>query len=329
MTPKVSVIIPLYNKGNCVERTLRSILKQTYQDFEIIVVDDGSTDNGPEIVKKFIDPRINLIQQDNRGPGAARNIGLTHTKGEYVVFLDADDEWLPEFLQRGLDFLTNNKGVATISSGYYDTGIDNYELNKIWDRKNVKNGIYELSKNTQSEIAIWLIAYMIPCTTFAKKNIIKKYGGFFDKNRCLYGEDAHLWLKILLNEKIGISREKLVIIHRDDSSLSSNLQGVHPIPPLLIYNDSIDVFCPIEKKNLLKNILAIYASRESKYYAIFGQKIEAASLLKKFCSVNKPREYYNAKFVIYFSFIIPYMRPIWRKLRNFSGTWLDFLKIYS
>jgi len=94
-----SVVIPLYNKADTIERAIRSVLAQTEQNVELIVVDDGSTDNGSERVRAFCDPRIHLIRQPNGGVSAARNTGINAAKYEYITFLDADDEYLPDFLK--------------------------------------------------------------------------------------------------------------------------------------------------------------------------------------------------------------------------------------
>ena len=98
---RVSVIIPLYNKEPYVRRALSSIRAQTFEDFEVIVVDDGSTDEGARAVESFDDARVRLVHQQNAGPGAARNRGIAEARGELLAFLDADDEWTPTYLEEG------------------------------------------------------------------------------------------------------------------------------------------------------------------------------------------------------------------------------------
>ena len=96
----ISVIIPLYNKAHTIVNTLNSVFNQTYQNFEVIIVDDGSTDNGIKIIlQNYTDERIRIISQKNAGVSAARNKGIDEAKGEWIAFLDADDEWLPNYLE--------------------------------------------------------------------------------------------------------------------------------------------------------------------------------------------------------------------------------------
>jgi glycosyltransferase involved in cell wall biosynthesis len=108
--PVISVIIPTYNRAHLVGRAIRSVLAQTFQDWELIVVDDGSSDNTEEVVCSFQDPRICYISHEvNRGGSAARNTGIKVARGEYVSFLDSDDEWLPEKLEKQLACFRNTQ----------------------------------------------------------------------------------------------------------------------------------------------------------------------------------------------------------------------------
>lgn len=106
--PLVSVVVPLHNKAPYVTRALQSVLGQTQGDFELLVVDDGSTDDGASMVAACTDPRLRLLCQPNRGAAAARARGMAEAAGRYVAFLDADDEWLPHFLERAVALLEDH-----------------------------------------------------------------------------------------------------------------------------------------------------------------------------------------------------------------------------
>jgi len=96
----ISIVIPLYNKEHTIQRTLGSVLAQTYQDFEIVIVNDGSTDNGSTAITEYTkDERVRIIDQPNQGVSVARNQGVLHAKNNYIAFLDGDDEWLPTYLE--------------------------------------------------------------------------------------------------------------------------------------------------------------------------------------------------------------------------------------
>jgi len=118
--PRISVIIPTYNRADMVGRAVQSVLNQTYQDFEIIIIDDGSTDSTEEIIRGFHDPRIRYIRHErNRGGSAARNSGICAAQGEYIAFLDSDDEWLPQKLEKQFYlFKTQNPEIAVVYTAY-------------------------------------------------------------------------------------------------------------------------------------------------------------------------------------------------------------------
>ncbi len=118
MRSLVSVVIPSYNRANVLPRAVKSVLAQTYQDFEIIIIDDCSKDNTQEVVKNFNDPRIRYIRHEiNKGGNAARNTGIKAANGEFVAFLDSDDEWLPTKLEKQIP-LFDNPNVGLVYCGF-------------------------------------------------------------------------------------------------------------------------------------------------------------------------------------------------------------------
>jgi glycosyltransferase involved in cell wall biosynthesis len=112
---RVSVILPTYNRAQFIERAIDSVFAQTYQDFELIIVDDGSTDHTPDIVRSYSDDRIrylNLVR--NKGAAAARNAGIRHAKGIFLAFQDSDDEWLPDKLRKQVDVMNTDPQLCVV-----------------------------------------------------------------------------------------------------------------------------------------------------------------------------------------------------------------------
>jgi glycosyltransferase involved in cell wall biosynthesis len=122
LIPHFSVVIPVYNRAAELENALRSVLAQTCQDFEIIVVDDGSKDDPATTVARLDDPRIRLIQQDNRGGGAARNRGIDEARGQYVALLDSDDRFQPRHLETMKDLLASRTNILGYAPVVADRG---------------------------------------------------------------------------------------------------------------------------------------------------------------------------------------------------------------
>lgn len=114
----VSVITPMYNGARFVSDTIESVLKQTYPHWEMYVIDDGSQDNGPDIVRQYTsrDPRIKLLKQENAGSAAARNNGIRRASGQYISLLDADDTWNEDFLEKQLQLMSEKNGLLVYSS---------------------------------------------------------------------------------------------------------------------------------------------------------------------------------------------------------------------
>ena len=202
--PTVSVIIPTYNRAHLVGRAICSVLNQTFQDFEIIVVDDGSTDNTEEVVKSFNDPRIRYIRHEqNRGGSAARNTGIRAARGEYIAFLDSDDEWLPEKLDTQLKTMsTLPEHFVGVCCGYYRA-----RQSKIVSvsRPMLYGKLFDkLLKSPFLNGGSCLIV---------RKNALVAIGGF-DEQLARH-QDWDLLLRLALMYEIGIIDTPLVIKHND------------------------------------------------------------------------------------------------------------------
>lgn len=120
--PRVSVVIPLFNRAHRVATTLQSVLEQTFQDIEVIVVDDGSSDDPGRFVATIGDPRIRLVRQENRGASAARNRGVEEARGEIVAFLDSDDRFLPHHLATMVELLAGRPDTVAYAQVIVDRG---------------------------------------------------------------------------------------------------------------------------------------------------------------------------------------------------------------
>ena len=291
---RVSVIIPLFNKAPFIERTLRSVAAQTFTDFEIILVDDGSTDGGPRAVEKFNDSRLRIFTQQNAGPGAARNRGLAKARGELVAFLDADDEWLPDYLAESVRlFDEQGSTAAAVVSGYLEhpAGVSREQM---WRRRGLGDGLTRFTPETKPSVAIALLAYMTPCTTVARTEVLREHGGFYERDHCGYGEDADLWLKVLLNESVVVNLTPLARIHFEASGAAQTRRSARAIEPFLLDpRDMIDQ-CPPPLNNLLTRVLAIRAFKTACMLGYWGRWREARELVRRFSVAGSWRLPYYA-----------------------------------
>lgn len=274
---KVSVIVPLYDKEPYVRRALDSIAVQTFREFETIVVDDGSRDRGPEIVEAFADPRFRLIRQSNAGPAAARNRGISEARGEFLAFLDADDVWRPRYLQRALEVLQSTP-VKAFTAGYGE--LPDRDLSPMWKKRELRQGVQAIDSSTTALALHYMVAFLSPCTTVAPAGIVRRYGGFREGFR--YGEDAILWMRVLLNEPVWFELEALADFDRSGSGLSGNLNGPRPVEPFVIDPALVLDFCPEAHQSLVRRFLALRAAKTAAMFGYWGRTAEAREVYSRY-----------------------------------------------
>lgn len=276
---QVDIIMPLYNKASCVARAIESIQQQTAQDWRLIVVDDGSTDQSPDVVREIKDPRIQLLQQPNRGPGAARNAGIAQAASQYLAFLDADDEWLPPYLANALNAIQNND-VALVATMYYQWP-QKRDMTHHFARHKVIPGKYSLKGSESPAWVSCLLGFMSPWNSVTYTDVVRKYDGFYDKQRCARGEDTTFFFRVGFGEDFMIIGPPAVRFHSEDSALGS-VGEPYALQPYLAEPDSVLRYCPTEKRDLLLKVLDFRALRTARDWARHGQTAEAAELLARF-----------------------------------------------
>ena len=276
----VSIIVPLFNKERFILRALASIARQTWTDFEVLIVDDGSTDRGPERAAGFADPRFRMLRQSNAGPGAARNRGIEETSGELLAFLDADDEWLPGYLENGVGALHKNPAAAAATSAYYECPGERSSV-ALWERRGLVTGLHRITASTSPALLVSMLAFLSPCTTVSRRSVVQRWGGFYGRDRCLYAEDAFLWLKILLNEPVWFDLAPLTRIFRDASELG-NLRSARPLEPFLQHPEEIQQHCPPELLPLLDAFFATRAFKTAAVWSYWGKWREGQALRYRF-----------------------------------------------
>jgi glycosyltransferase involved in cell wall biosynthesis len=197
MVPFFSVVIPLYNKENYINATLESVLNQSFSEFEIIIINDGSTDNSIEKLKSFNDSRIYILNTKNQGVSSTRNLGISKAKAKYICLLDADDLWKPFHL----------KDLKTLIETYPNCGLycKAYEKS-FYDRVLIPGTFNDIENNFFGIVPDFFTSSLIDGIAWTSavafpKAIIDQYGGFDINMRS--GQDADLWIRIALNEKVA------------------------------------------------------------------------------------------------------------------------------
>lgn len=223
----VSIIIPLYNKEKAIENTVKSVLLQTYSNIEVVIVDDGSTDNSRIIIEKISesDSRVFLYHKKNGGVSSARNYGLKMSKGKWVTFLDADDELLPNNIETLVD-LVNKFNVNIGTANFYET-FDGVKKNMFFNYLHFKDRVI---KNFILEL-IKFRAFFKPGATIFKKEILGEKPYDETLNRF---EDAEFELNLFNKYPIAITLKPVIIYHREMAELSKLRK--HPEKDDYIFN---------------------------------------------------------------------------------------------
>ncbi|MBS1792996.1 MAG: glycosyltransferase [Acidobacteria bacterium] len=216
MNAKVSVIIPNYNYEKFISRTVESVLSQTYQNIEIIVVDDGSKDGSLDVLKGFGD-RIRVVEQKNAGVSAARNHGVEVSTGELVAFLDADDVWLPEKLERQLEKMNSDPEIGLVHCSM--TLIDPAD-NPIGEKKEGQEG------RVANEFLLLKRGVVIGAgsTALVRRAVFDEAGGF--DRRLSTAADWEFCYRVARLHKIGFVREPLVLYRMHGTNMHGNVKAM-------------------------------------------------------------------------------------------------------
>lgn len=197
----VSVVIPTYNRANLIVETIVSALGQSFSDREIIVVDDGSTDHTPEVLKPFED-QIIYIRQPNSGPAKARNTGIRMAKGKYIAFLDSDDLWLPEKLELQYQALEQNpqQGLVFTDVMWFSDG--EVMVPSLRERYQLHTGeVFE---------KLLFDNWIATSSVLVKKECLEQVGGFDEDPRITFVEDWNLWIRLARHYQFGMVEKALV-----------------------------------------------------------------------------------------------------------------------
>lgn len=260
MSVFVSIIIPTYNRADLIVKTIETVIKQTYHNFEIIVVDDGSTDNTEDVISKINDNRIRYIYQKNAGPSAARNNGIRNVRGEWIAFLDSDDLWMPEKLERQVKAITENPDVGIISCWFINVLSDGTE--SCPETRPIINEEYVK--------AILLFPDYISSLPNTSAMLVKKQCfeeiGLFDETM-ISKEDCEIWCKIAINYGFYCINEILYYYKRQEDNLSK-ITDINKV----LYGDIRFLDSIFENKNLPQEFYNYKPISYSNTYLMIGTR---------------------------------------------------------
>ena len=210
-TSLVTVIVPSYNSRAFVTAAVDSVLSQSYPNVELIVVDDGSTDDTKQVLENYGD-KIRYLFKTNGGVSLARNFGIEQARGEYVAFLDADDSWLPEKLEKQIEAINSSPNAGAAHTSFY---LGNQNLEIVGKRKPLRS-----IRNVLEDLFFVGNVIGTPSSVVAKKSIFEEIGGFDPElSQCA---DWDMWIKLALKTDFAFVDEPLIIYRQHDGNMSKN-----------------------------------------------------------------------------------------------------------
>lgn len=208
--PLVSVVTPTYNRADFIAKAIDSVLAQSYGHFEMIIVDDGSQDNTRELIEAYDDPRISYHYQENQGQSIARNRGISLSQGEFICFLDSDNLWFPDKLEKGLAGFQRYPEADIVYGDCVSIDEQGSEISR------------ENMRRYSGRIAALMLKdnFISMNTTMTRRRCFDEMGGFSNKDR--YAEDYGLWLKFSTRYRFQYVPEYMAYYRIMDDQLSSD-----------------------------------------------------------------------------------------------------------
>lgn len=287
---QVSVIIPLHNKAAYITRTLASILAQTHPPREIIVIDDGSQDDGVAVVQHWqrqhqadlaaAQIHLQLLQQDQAGPGAARNRGAQLAQMTLLAFLDADDEWLPDFLAEATQALAAHPDCRLAAFGQF-RGAEKKSLEQQFKALGITQGPWRLPLQLPPQLMKPTLDFVFSGATVVQRMAFEALGGFYAQAGCTYGEDTYFWLQAMLSYPIYRDPKPMMWYHTECSALGMWNRQV-PVNPILNQPEWLRHQCPGNYRTFLEQYLAQVAIMAARRFASYGDRETARQLLQRF-----------------------------------------------
>ena len=278
----VTIIMPVYNGEKYIQEAINSIINQTYSNWELVIVDDGSTDNTASIIKKFDDSRIKYVYQKNQGPSAARNKGIGLAEGNYIAFIDADDMYVKDKLEKQVAYLEETPAVDIV---YNDIKVIDVSSRVLYTLKS--EGIYQ---NREDFLSVLLFRQIIPLppSILAKKKCFEKIRF---NTKYVHGEDYDLTIRLAQENKYGYLKESLYLYRRHENNLTNDhnkqLQAEIKVVKNLGYEKIEEIvnashFKEKQKQFLLGKIyikIEEYGRAKSTFYQLYEKGLRHSLLL--------------------------------------------------